>query len=79
MHNTIHISHHGSAICCAICGGRFGLVRYYCWRVTLCSKRCVVRFKVRREADHKWLRWLRAAGTDSPRPSVLSADRILAE
>ncbi|QOZ11670.1 hypothetical protein XH96_32240 [Bradyrhizobium sp. CCBAU 51765] len=50
-----------SAVCCAICGGKFGLIRHYWWRTALCSKKCVNRFKARREADQKWLRWLRAA------------------
>lgn len=53
--------HHGSAGCCAVCGGKFGLIRYYCWRTALCSRKRVARFRVRREADHRWLRWLRAA------------------
>ncbi len=61
MRNTSHISYHGPVRCCAICGGKFGLIRYYCWRTALCSMKCVDRFKARREADHKWLRWLRAA------------------
>lgn len=60
MRNSFHSSH-GSAGCCAICEGRFGLIRYYCCRTALCSKKCVDRFKARREADHKWLRWLLAA------------------
>lgn len=59
MRNNSHAFHGGR--CCAICGGKFGLIRYYCWRTALCSKRCVDRFKSRREADQKWLRWLRAA------------------
>lgn len=61
MHNPSHGSHHGSVQRCAICAGKFGLIRYYCWRTALCSKKCVDRFKARREADHRWLRWLRAA------------------
>lgn len=61
MHNSSHTSHHGSERCCAICAGKFGLIRYYCWRTALCSKKCVDRFRARREADQKWLRWLRAA------------------
>ncbi|TYO62518.1 hypothetical protein FXV83_32330 [Bradyrhizobium hipponense] len=61
MHNSSHSSHRSSVRCCAICGGRFGLIRYYCWRTALCSKKCVDRFKARREADHQWFRWLRAA------------------
>ncbi|PDT64344.1 hypothetical protein CO683_38655 [Bradyrhizobium ottawaense] len=61
MRNDHHASHHSSATCCAVCGGRFGPIRYYCWRTALCSRKCVDRFKARREADHKWLRWLQTA------------------
>lgn len=61
MRNGDHRSSHGSVRCCAVCGGRFGLIRYYYWRTAFCSKKCVECFKTRREADHKWLRWLRAA------------------
>ena len=41
--------------------GKFGLIRYYSWRTALCSKQCANRFKARREADRRWLRWLQAA------------------
>ena len=51
----------GAAKRCAICDGKFGLIRYYCWRNALCSKRCADRFKARQEADRRWLRWLHAA------------------
>lgn len=61
MRNGIQNSEYGSANGCAVCGGRFGLIRYYCWRMALCSKKCVDRFRVRREADQKWLHWSRAA------------------
>lgn len=61
MHIGFRNSLDHSATCCAICGGKFGLIRHYCWRTALCSKKCVNRFKARREADQKWLRWLRAA------------------
>jgi len=40
---------------CAICDGKFGLIRHYSWRTALCSKRCVDRFKSREEADRRWL------------------------
>jgi hypothetical protein len=46
---------------CAICDGKFGLVRYYSWRTALCSKKCAERFKARREGDRRWLRRLYAA------------------
>ena len=41
--------------CCAVCGGRFGLVRYYSCQNAICSKRCAGRFKDRRENDRRWL------------------------
>lgn len=43
---------------CAVCGGKFGLIRYYSWRTPLCSKKCVDRFRVRREGDSNWVGWL---------------------
>ncbi|MGY4509487.1 hypothetical protein ACVIN2_002941 [Bradyrhizobium sp. USDA 3650] len=61
MSSSFHASRHSSVKCCAICGGKFGLIRYYWWRTALCSKKCVDRFNARREVDYKWLRWLRAA------------------
>ncbi|TYO65369.1 hypothetical protein FXV83_16885 [Bradyrhizobium hipponense] len=61
MRNDYHASDHGSARFCAVCGGRLGLIRCYCWKTALCSRKCVNRFNARREADHKWLRFLRTA------------------
>jgi hypothetical protein len=46
---------------CAICDGKFGLVRYYSWRTQLCSKSCVNRFRARRENDRNWVGWLQVA------------------
>jgi len=60
MRNNHPTTHHGSAKCCAVCGGSFGLIRFYSWRTALCSRKCLDRFRARREADYKWLRWLRA-------------------
>lgn len=40
---------------CAVCDGKFGLVRYYSWRKPLCSKKCVERFTARRQGDHDWV------------------------
>ncbi|MEY9590873.1 hypothetical protein ABIA06_003164 [Bradyrhizobium yuanmingense] len=54
MRNSFDGSHHRSAKCCAMCGGKFGLIRYYWWRTALCSKKCVDRFKARRETYQKW-------------------------
>ncbi len=40
---------------CAICEGRFGLIRYYSCRTALCSRKCADRFRVRREDDRRFL------------------------
>jgi hypothetical protein len=52
---------HGRATRCAVCYSKFGLVRYYSWRTLLCSKKCVDRFKTRRESDRNWVGWLQIA------------------
>jgi hypothetical protein len=51
----------GAAKRCPICDGKFGLIRHYSWRTALCSRKCVARFRSRRETDRKWLQWLHAA------------------
>jgi hypothetical protein len=61
MRNTPQYVCNGAANRCAICDGKFGLIRHYSWRTALCSKKCAERFKARREDDHKWLRRLQAA------------------
>jgi len=40
---------------CAICAGKFGLIRYYSWNTGLCSKRCRDRHRARQEGHLKWL------------------------
>jgi hypothetical protein len=40
---------------CSICGGKFGLVRYYSWRTAFCSRKCTDRFKTRQDGDRRWL------------------------
>jgi hypothetical protein len=45
----------GGAARCAVCDGKFGLVRHYSWRTPLCSRKCVDRFRTRRENDRNWL------------------------
>jgi hypothetical protein len=52
---------HARATRCAVCDGKFGLVRHYSWRTPLCSKKCVDRFRARRESDRTWLPWLQIA------------------
>jgi hypothetical protein len=51
----------GRAARCAVCDGKFGLVRHYSWRTGLCSNECVDRFRVRRQSDRNWLGWLETA------------------
>jgi hypothetical protein len=51
----------GRAARCAVCDGRFGLVRHYSWRTSLCSKKCVDRLRARRESDRNWVGWLQIA------------------
>lgn len=51
MNKISHMSRVGSVKCCAVCGGKFGLIRYYWWRTALCSKKCVDRFAACRDAD----------------------------
>ena len=59
---------HGSdkAMRCAVCEGKFGLVRHYSWRTPLCSRKCVDRFKARRQSDHNWMGWFQIAFDQSP-------------
>jgi hypothetical protein len=56
----------GSAARCAVCDGKFGLVRHYAWRTPLCSKNCVDRFRTRRESDRNWVSWLQIAFDQPP-------------
>ena len=51
----------GRAARCAVCDGKFGLVRHYSWRSQHCSKKCVDRFRARRASDRNWLPWLQIA------------------
>ena len=46
------------AMRCAVCDGKFGLVRHYSWRTALCSRKCADRFRARSQSDRKWLGWL---------------------
>jgi len=56
----------GRAARCAVCDGKFGLVRHYSWRTPLCSKKCVDRFRVRRASDRNWVGWLQIALGQAP-------------
>ena len=51
---------------CAVCEGKFGLVRHYSWRTPLCSRKCIDRFKARRESDHNWMGSFQIAFGQSP-------------
>ena len=59
---------HGSdkTMRCAVCEGKFGLVRHYSWRTPLCSRKCVDRLKARRQSDHNWMGWFQIAFEQSP-------------
>lgn len=56
----------GRAARCAVCDGTLGLVRHYSWRTGLCSKKCVDRFRARRESDRDWVSWLPIAFNQLP-------------
>jgi hypothetical protein len=58
MPNSLERPRHGTATRCAVCNGKFGLVRYYSWRTPLCTRTCVDRFRSRQESDRNWLSWL---------------------
>jgi hypothetical protein len=61
MPNRSESLRNGRATQCAVCDGKFGLVRYYSWRTPLCSKKCIDLFRARRESDRNWLLWLQVA------------------
>ena len=54
-------SESGRAARCAVCDGKFGLIRHYSWRRPLCSRKCVDRFKARQASDRTWVSWLQIA------------------
>ena len=54
------------AMRCAVCDGKFGLVRHYSWRTQLCSRKCVDRFRARTKSDRSWVRWLQIAFSQLP-------------
>jgi hypothetical protein len=61
MRDHLQYQCNGAAKRCAICAGRFGLIRYYSWRTALCSKKCADRFHARREDDRRFLPRIQAA------------------
>ena len=40
---------------CAVCDGKFGLVRHRSWRTQFCSKKCFDLFRARRQSDLYWI------------------------
>ena len=66
MPNFSESPNHGIGTRCAVCDGKFGLVRYYSRRTALCSKKCVDRFKARRASDCNWLGRLQIAFDQAP-------------
>jgi hypothetical protein len=56
----------GRAARCAVCYGRFGLVRHYSRQTPLCSRKCVDRFRARRASDCNWLGRLQFALDQAP-------------
>ena len=56
----------GRAARCAVCDGKFGLIRHHSWRTHLCSKKCVDRFRARRASNRNWLSWFRTALNQAP-------------
>lgn len=59
----------GKATRCAVCDGKFGLVRHYAWRTPLCSSKCVDRFRARRLDDRNWVSWFHVAFNQLPQSS----------
>ena len=58
----------GGAARCAVCDGKFGLVRYYSWKAPLCSKKCVDRLKARRQSDFTWMVASESLSTSRQKP-----------
>lgn len=50
-----HADRRPSTKSCAVCSGKFGLIRYYSSRTPLCSRKCLDRFRARSERDRRWL------------------------
>jgi hypothetical protein len=51
----------GKVARCAVCTGKFGLIRHYSWRTALCSRKCVDRFRARSEKRPQLVGWLQIA------------------
>jgi hypothetical protein len=72
---TYRLESHGcdNATRCTFCDGKFGLVRHYSWRTPLCSRKCVDRFKVRRQSDCNWMGWFQPAFDQSPENRAIAS------
>ena len=55
MRDNPRYASNGAGKRCAICDGKFGLVRHYSWRTALCSRKCADQFRNRQEGDRRWL------------------------
>jgi len=62
MRNSNRHPCNGAAKRCPVCGGKFGLIRHYCCRTALCSRKCADRFRARLDGDRRWMRLLHTAG-----------------
>ena len=62
MRNSNRHPCNGAAKRCAVCDGKFGLIRHYCCRTALCSRKCADRFEARLDGDRRWMRLLHTAG-----------------
>jgi hypothetical protein len=53
---------------CAVCDGKFGLIRYYSWLTPLCSRKCANRFRTYRGGDRNSLLliWQQSASEQTP-------------
>jgi hypothetical protein len=58
MPSCLERPRHETRTRCAVCSGKFGLVRHYVWRTPLCSRACVDRLRYRQKSDRVWLSWL---------------------
>jgi hypothetical protein len=61
MRNSPQRLQNSAAKRCAVCDGKFGLIRYYTWRNAVCSKKCSERFRAREVGDRRWLGQLEGA------------------
>jgi hypothetical protein len=70
MPNSSEVLGNRRATRCTVCDGKFGLVHYFSWQTPLCSKKCVERFRARRESDSNWVGWHQLAPSTRPENHV---------